>query len=161
MALWKPGCTQPHFWCSQAYLQWLAEGGKDQRLPGLDLTYAQLFFINYAQVTPSGGRVPGPLSHSFGESTLECFQGYHELATPQNYQLGRRQQIWREGRDLLASVSTSYNQQFREVGTLYCKGCCSDPQASNQTTHASSGVVWVLQAGVRHPVHQDGRPQSS
>ncbi|XP_052034288.1 membrane metallo-endopeptidase-like 1 [Apodemus sylvaticus] len=34
----------------KAYLQWLAEGGKDQRLPGLDLTYAQLFFINYAQV---------------------------------------------------------------------------------------------------------------
>ncbi|XP_076789725.1 membrane metallo-endopeptidase-like 1 isoform X2 [Arvicanthis niloticus] len=34
----------------KAYLQWLAEGGKDQRLPGLNLTYAQLFFINYAQV---------------------------------------------------------------------------------------------------------------
>lgn len=41
------------FWFSQAYLRWLAEGGKDQRLPGLNLTYAQLFFINYAQVTPS------------------------------------------------------------------------------------------------------------
>ncbi|NP_001101467.2 membrane metallo-endopeptidase-like 1 [Rattus norvegicus] len=34
----------------KAYLQWLAEGGRDQRLPGLNLTYAQLFFINYAQV---------------------------------------------------------------------------------------------------------------
>ncbi|XP_051027072.1 membrane metallo-endopeptidase-like 1 [Acomys russatus] len=34
----------------KAYLQWLAEGGKDQRLPGLNLTYAQLFFVNYAQV---------------------------------------------------------------------------------------------------------------
>uniref|UniRef100_A0A8C2MFK7 Membrane metallo-endopeptidase-like 1 n=1 Tax=Cricetulus griseus TaxID=10029 RepID=A0A8C2MFK7_CRIGR len=34
----------------KAYLQWLAEGGKDQQLPGLNLTYAQLFFINYAQV---------------------------------------------------------------------------------------------------------------
>uniref|UniRef100_A0A8C6S312 Membrane metallo-endopeptidase-like 1 n=1 Tax=Nannospalax galili TaxID=1026970 RepID=A0A8C6S312_NANGA len=34
----------------KAYLQWLAEGGKDQRLPGLELTYAQLFFVNYAQV---------------------------------------------------------------------------------------------------------------
>ncbi|ERE82716.1 membrane metallo-endopeptidase-like 1-like protein [Cricetulus griseus] len=33
----------------KAYLQWLAEGGKDQQLPGLNLTYAQLFFINYAQ----------------------------------------------------------------------------------------------------------------
>ncbi|XP_021015789.1 membrane metallo-endopeptidase-like 1 isoform X4 [Mus caroli] len=34
----------------KAYLRWLADGGKDQRLPGLNLTYAQLFFINYAQV---------------------------------------------------------------------------------------------------------------
>nr|XP_044625452.1 membrane metallo-endopeptidase-like 1 isoform X2 [Equus asinus] len=36
--------------CVQAYLKWKAEGGKDQQLPGLDLTYDQLFFINYAQV---------------------------------------------------------------------------------------------------------------
>ncbi|KAL1776597.1 membrane metallo-endopeptidase-like 1 isoform X1 [Sigmodon hispidus] len=34
----------------KAYLQWLGEGGKDQRLPGLNLTYTQLFFVNYAQV---------------------------------------------------------------------------------------------------------------
>ncbi|XP_012589980.1 PREDICTED: membrane metallo-endopeptidase-like 1 [Condylura cristata] len=34
----------------QAYLKWTAEGGKDQQLPGLELTYDQLFFINYAQV---------------------------------------------------------------------------------------------------------------
>uniref|UniRef100_A0A8C5L0I7 Membrane metallo-endopeptidase-like 1 n=1 Tax=Jaculus jaculus TaxID=51337 RepID=A0A8C5L0I7_JACJA len=34
----------------KAYLQWMAEGGKDQLLPGLELTYSQLFFINYAQV---------------------------------------------------------------------------------------------------------------
>ncbi|XP_075801782.1 membrane metallo-endopeptidase-like 1 isoform X1 [Microtus pennsylvanicus] len=34
----------------KAYLQWLSEGGKDQQLPGLNLTYAQLFFVNYAQV---------------------------------------------------------------------------------------------------------------
>ncbi|XP_046519555.1 membrane metallo-endopeptidase-like 1 [Equus quagga] len=34
----------------KAYLKWKAEGGKDQQLPGLDLTYDQLFFINYAQV---------------------------------------------------------------------------------------------------------------
>ncbi|XP_004425563.1 PREDICTED: membrane metallo-endopeptidase-like 1 [Ceratotherium simum simum] len=34
----------------KAYLKWIAEGGKDQQLPGLDLTYDQLFFINYAQV---------------------------------------------------------------------------------------------------------------
>ncbi|CAK7318864.1 Membrane metallo-endopeptidase-like 1 [Vulpes lagopus] len=33
-----------------AYLKWMAEGGKDQQLPGLGLTYNQLFFINYAQV---------------------------------------------------------------------------------------------------------------
>ncbi|XP_044919522.1 membrane metallo-endopeptidase-like 1 isoform X4 [Mustela putorius furo] len=34
----------------KAYLKWMAEGGKDQQLPGLELSYAQLFFINYAQV---------------------------------------------------------------------------------------------------------------
>ncbi|XP_059111478.1 membrane metallo-endopeptidase-like 1 isoform X2 [Peromyscus eremicus] len=34
----------------KAYLQWLTEGGRDQRLPGLNLTYTQLFFVNYAQV---------------------------------------------------------------------------------------------------------------
>uniref|UniRef100_A0A2K5C286 Membrane metalloendopeptidase like 1 n=1 Tax=Aotus nancymaae TaxID=37293 RepID=A0A2K5C286_AOTNA len=34
----------------QAYLKWMAEGGKDQQLPGLALTHEQLFFINYAQV---------------------------------------------------------------------------------------------------------------
>lgn len=28
----------------------MAEGGKDQQLPGLDLTHEQLFFISYAQV---------------------------------------------------------------------------------------------------------------
>lgn len=49
---------------------------------------------------------------------MEYFQGHHELATPQNHQLERRQQMWREGRDLLASVSISYKQHFREVGTL-------------------------------------------
>lgn len=36
--------------CPQAYLKWMADGGKDQLLPGLELTYDQLFFINYAQV---------------------------------------------------------------------------------------------------------------
>nr|KAF6506586.1 membrane metalloendopeptidase like 1 [Rousettus aegyptiacus] len=34
----------------KAYLKWAAEGGKDRQLPGLDMTYDQLFFINYAQV---------------------------------------------------------------------------------------------------------------
>ncbi|XP_073937646.1 membrane metallo-endopeptidase-like 1 isoform X2 [Castor canadensis] len=34
----------------KAYLKWMADGGKDQLLPGLELTYDQLFFINYAQV---------------------------------------------------------------------------------------------------------------
>ncbi|XP_055984412.1 membrane metallo-endopeptidase-like 1 [Sorex fumeus] len=34
----------------KAYLKWISEGGKDQQLPGLALTYDQLFFINYAQV---------------------------------------------------------------------------------------------------------------
>ncbi|XP_058530407.1 membrane metallo-endopeptidase-like 1 [Ochotona princeps] len=34
----------------KAYLKWMEEGGQDQQLPGLELTYEQLFFINYAQV---------------------------------------------------------------------------------------------------------------
>ncbi|XP_042807314.1 membrane metallo-endopeptidase-like 1 isoform X2 [Panthera leo] len=34
----------------KAYLKWRADGGKDKQLPGLELTYDQLFFINYAQV---------------------------------------------------------------------------------------------------------------
>lgn len=37
-------------WCAQAYRKWVAEGGKNQQLPGLKMTYDQLFFINYAQV---------------------------------------------------------------------------------------------------------------
>ncbi|XP_032450019.1 membrane metallo-endopeptidase-like 1 [Lynx canadensis] len=34
----------------KAYLKWMADGGKDKQLPGLELTYDQLFFVNYAQV---------------------------------------------------------------------------------------------------------------
>ncbi|XP_006196655.2 membrane metallo-endopeptidase-like 1 isoform X2 [Vicugna pacos] len=34
----------------KAYLKWMAEGGKDRQLPGLELTYTQLFFVSYAQV---------------------------------------------------------------------------------------------------------------
>ncbi|XP_036112837.1 membrane metallo-endopeptidase-like 1 [Molossus molossus] len=34
----------------KAYLKWVAEGGKDQQLPGLELTLDQIFFVNYAQV---------------------------------------------------------------------------------------------------------------
>ncbi|XP_032970185.1 membrane metallo-endopeptidase-like 1 isoform X2 [Rhinolophus ferrumequinum] len=33
-----------------AYRKWVADGGKNQQLPGLKMTYDQLFFINYAQV---------------------------------------------------------------------------------------------------------------
>ncbi|XP_036208730.1 membrane metallo-endopeptidase-like 1 [Myotis myotis] len=34
----------------KAYRKWRAEGGQDQQLPGLDLTFDQVFFLNYAQV---------------------------------------------------------------------------------------------------------------
>ncbi|GAB1289319.1 Membrane metallo-endopeptidase-like 1 [Apodemus speciosus] len=54
----------------KAYLQWLAEGGKDQRLPGLDLTYAQLFFINYAQVWCGSATQSRP---------KDAFQNYYRL----------------------------------------------------------------------------------
>lgn len=49
-------------WCLQAYLKWVAEGGKDQQLPGLELTYQQLFFINYAQVGVSSPPTPSPVA---------------------------------------------------------------------------------------------------
>lgn len=38
----------------------MAEGGKDQQLPGLELTYQQLFFINYAQVGVRSPPLPPP-----------------------------------------------------------------------------------------------------
>ncbi|XP_037002892.2 membrane metallo-endopeptidase-like 1 isoform X1 [Artibeus jamaicensis] len=34
----------------KAYLKWREEGGRDQQLPGLELTFEQIFFISYAQV---------------------------------------------------------------------------------------------------------------
>ncbi|XP_059731535.1 membrane metallo-endopeptidase-like 1 isoform X4 [Bos javanicus] len=42
----------------KAYLKWVAEGGKDQQLPGLELTYQQLFFINYAQFCSHAPHAP-------------------------------------------------------------------------------------------------------
>ncbi|XP_027460665.1 membrane metallo-endopeptidase-like 1 isoform X4 [Zalophus californianus] len=45
----------------KAYLKWMAEGGKDQQLPGLELSYDQLFFINYAQARPSPRPAATPL----------------------------------------------------------------------------------------------------
>ncbi|OBS72512.1 hypothetical protein A6R68_12909 [Neotoma lepida] len=60
----------------KAYIQWLTEGGRDQRLPGLNLTYTQLFFVNYAQVTPS----PGSHSHGFGGPTIGVLGSLQNLA---------------------------------------------------------------------------------
>ncbi|XP_053136967.1 membrane metallo-endopeptidase-like 1 isoform X2 [Hemicordylus capensis] len=34
----------------KAYLKWVEKEGKEPRLPGLDLTHEQLFFLNFAQV---------------------------------------------------------------------------------------------------------------
>uniref|UniRef100_A0A6J0V3H8 Membrane metallo-endopeptidase-like 1 n=1 Tax=Pogona vitticeps TaxID=103695 RepID=A0A6J0V3H8_9SAUR len=34
----------------KAYLKWVEKEGKEPRLPGLDLTHKQLFFLNFAQV---------------------------------------------------------------------------------------------------------------
>uniref|UniRef100_A0A670IJM7 Membrane metalloendopeptidase like 1 n=1 Tax=Podarcis muralis TaxID=64176 RepID=A0A670IJM7_PODMU len=34
----------------KAYLKWVAKEGQEPRLPGLDLTHNQLFFLNFAQV---------------------------------------------------------------------------------------------------------------
>lgn len=69
-------------WRPQAYLKWMAEGGKDQQLPGLELSYDQLFFINYAQV---GALVPTPPAAVPAGNPLEGlhygrFQGRGERA---------------------------------------------------------------------------------
>ncbi|XP_045841007.1 membrane metallo-endopeptidase-like 1 [Meles meles] len=81
----------------KAYLKWMAEGGKDRQLPGLELSYTQLFFINYAQVwcgsyrpefaiqsiktdvhSPLKYRVLGSLQNlaAFAEA-FHCAQGTH------------------------------------------------------------------------------------
>ncbi|KAB0399465.1 hypothetical protein E2I00_015774, partial [Balaenoptera physalus] len=61
----------------EAYLKWVAEGGKDQQLPGLELTYEQLFFISYAQVRDS------PLPHWLQTgSPLASLASPHERTPP-------------------------------------------------------------------------------
>lgn len=37
--------------CLQAYLKWVEMEGEEPRLPGLDMDYKQLFFLNFAQVS--------------------------------------------------------------------------------------------------------------
>ena len=91
----RAGLGPAPVWCPQAYLKWKAEGGKDQQLPGLDLTYDQLFFINYAQV---GAIVPerpappltmprladwkpAPHSHLWRAPTMGCLQGHRGQAS--------------------------------------------------------------------------------
>lgn len=63
-------------WRLQAYLKWRADGGKDKQLPGLELTYDQLFFINYAQV---GATVPTlPAASAAGHRSPTTFlEGLH------------------------------------------------------------------------------------
>lgn len=67
----------------QAYKKWVSRHGEEPRLPGIDLTHDQLFFLNYAQIwcgsmrpedarskirsavhAPGPIRVIGPLSNS-------------------------------------------------------------------------------------------------
>lgn len=77
-----PKCPPPSdIWCPQAYLKWMAEGGKDQLLPGLELTYEQLFFVNYAQVAaqvPAPQAIPRP--HLSLEGPLYVFQGAWQVS---------------------------------------------------------------------------------
>ncbi|XP_016074709.1 PREDICTED: membrane metallo-endopeptidase-like 1 [Miniopterus natalensis] len=56
----------------KAYLKWVADGGKDQHLPGLELTSDQIFFINYAQVGAMG-TPPSP--------AVRCLLGRQERGT--------------------------------------------------------------------------------
>jgi membrane metallo-endopeptidase-like protein 1 len=67
----------------QAYKKWVRAHGEEPRLPGIELTHDQLFFLNYAQIwcgtmryedaltkirsavhSPGPIRVIGPLSNS-------------------------------------------------------------------------------------------------
>lgn len=61
----------------------MAEGGKDRQLPGLELSYTQLFFINYAQVAAQvpGRPAAGPPGNQSGASTMGCFLGCGERAS--------------------------------------------------------------------------------
>ncbi|XP_028391098.1 endothelin-converting enzyme 1-like [Dendronephthya gigantea] len=45
----------------EAYKQWVAKNGEEQRLPGLDYTPYQLFFLSYAQEWCSKYTLPGAL----------------------------------------------------------------------------------------------------
>ncbi|XP_061393727.1 neprilysin-1 [Musca vetustissima] len=83
----------------RAYKKWVQRHGPEQRLPGLNLTHDQLFFLNYAQIwcgsmrpedaltkirssvhSPGSIRVLGPLSNS--KDFAEAYQC--ELGSPMN-----------------------------------------------------------------------------
>lgn len=87
------------FFRFQAYKKWVERHGPEQRLPGLNLSHDQLFFLNYAQIwcgsmrpedaltkirssvhSPGSIRVLGPLSNS--KDFAEAYQC--ELGSPMN-----------------------------------------------------------------------------
>lgn len=116
-------CRPAPLWCLQAYLKWAAEGGKDRQLPGLDMTYDQLFFINYAQV---GAASPLPTCPHTG-SPLASLEGLHRgvprvASRAEPDMAGSWKGSWRRrwvgGGNLLASRPLPKTQQPETGGLL-------------------------------------------
>ncbi|XP_053546318.1 membrane metallo-endopeptidase-like 1 [Bombina bombina] len=67
----------------KAYLKWVQRHGKEPKLPGLDLTYKQLFFLNFAQVW-CGSYRPEYARHSIKTDVHSPFK-YRVMGSLQNF----------------------------------------------------------------------------
>ncbi|XP_077106552.1 membrane metallo-endopeptidase-like 1 isoform X1 [Ranitomeya variabilis] len=68
----------------KAYLKWVERHGKEPRLPGLDLTHKQLFFLNFAQVW-CGSYRPEYARHSIKTDVHSPFK-YRVMGSLQNFE---------------------------------------------------------------------------
>ncbi|KAG8434193.1 hypothetical protein GDO86_012533 [Hymenochirus boettgeri] len=68
----------------KAYLKWVEKHGKEPKLPGLDLTHKQLFFLNFAQVW-CGSYRPEYARHSIKTDVHSPFK-YRVMGSLQNFE---------------------------------------------------------------------------
>ncbi|KAM8927932.1 membrane metallo-endopeptidase-like 1 isoform 2-T2 [Pelodytes ibericus] len=68
----------------KAYLKWVQRHGKEPKLPGLDLTHKQLFFLNFAQVW-CGSYRPEYARHSIKTDVHSPFK-YRVMGSLQNFE---------------------------------------------------------------------------
>lgn len=66
----------------QAYQLWTKKNGREQQLPGLDLTPEQLFFLAFAQVWCTAYREPGAVSQI--ETGFHTLSNFRVIGTLQN-----------------------------------------------------------------------------